>query len=212
MLSAEHRVAVPGWDSSRSCILLWAPSWAGQGWGSLLQVEHLGKWGCGEPLASATGLGDSYPAGSWCEWDQSQSRLRASWETKPVPAALVPSGLAGGYTLVPWGDLLEQSLLQSLPILCLWHCSLKLASMGTQPWLGLGAVWAGEGREALRLGWCRVGWGTACQLNCGSGSWLQTGSGGCWRVEQCDREAIEPGKMGVSQGRGRWQGVDRSGQ
>lgn len=65
-----------------------------------------------------------------------------------------------------------------------------------QPCRWAGARWAGA----------RVGWGRGSVELLAVSSGVQTVPGGCWRVEECDRESAEPGKIGVS------QGSDRAGQ
>lgn len=101
----------------------------------------------------------------------------------------------------------------------LWHCS--LSGQGGQAALtdGWVSVGCGGGRAALQLGWCwcplgwcqgRLGHSLSVELLAVSGG-VQTVPAGCWRVEECDREAGEPGKIGVSQGSDR-AGRDGAGQ
>lgn len=133
---------------------------------------------------SAAGLRDLYPAGSRCEWDQSQVGAEGKLGVLSLgQLCCCRQGWRGGLSThahsCHGGDLPEHSLLQSLPILCLgwcslWHCSLSLARVGKQPLLRGGDTGAcGGGRAALQLGWrrgplgwCRVGWVTDCQFNC----------------------------------------------
>lgn len=99
-----------------------------------------------------------------------------------MPAVLVPSGLEGGLSshtcLCHGGDLPEQSLLQSLSVLCLVGQPVALqpeSGQGgqTAPAEGWGqcGVWRGKGSPAVGLvlvpvGLVLVGWGSDCQLNC----------------------------------------------
>lgn len=220
---------MPHWGAQGGCsrlgqLLVLRPAegtelgWAGLAFTALWRTWDQGGAGVSSGTRFCSGAGDSYPAGSRCEWGQSQvgaegklgalSLCQLCWCHQGWRAVV------RSCTLVPWGDLPEQSLLQSLPTLCLgwdglWPCSLSGARVGKQPLLGdRDSAGCGGGRAALQLRpcWCPLGW---CQGRLGHrlsvqlltvSVGAQTVPAGSWRVEDCDREAVKPGKIRVSQG------------